>query len=102
MIRVVHPGSDADFLPIPDPGVKKAPDPGSGSSTLLMDKGDEQRRRLSYEELQLREGSGSEENWRSGQTQLQVSSCRLTCMYHTHKIMACGSKMIYSDYASDY
>ncbi len=44
MIRVVHPGSrirmltfypsripdpDADFLPIPDPGVKKAPDPGS-------------------------------------------------------------------------
>ncbi len=24
MIRVVHP----DFLPIPDPGVKKAPDPG--------------------------------------------------------------------------
>jgi hypothetical protein len=36
MIRVVHPGSripdpDADFLPcrIPDPGVKKIPDPGS-------------------------------------------------------------------------
>ena len=36
MIRVVHPGSripdpDADFLPsrIPDPGVKKAPNPGS-------------------------------------------------------------------------
>ena len=34
MIRVVHPGSrirdqDADFPPIPDPGVKKAPDPGS-------------------------------------------------------------------------
>jgi hypothetical protein len=32
MIRVVHPGSwfpdpDADFLSIPDPGVKKAPDP---------------------------------------------------------------------------
>ncbi len=25
---------DADFLPIPDPGVKKAPDPGSGSATL--------------------------------------------------------------------
>ncbi len=23
-----------DFLPIPDPGVKKAPDPGSGSATL--------------------------------------------------------------------
>ncbi len=38
MIRVVHPGSripdpDADFLLIPDPGVKKAPDPGS--ATLL-------------------------------------------------------------------
>jgi hypothetical protein len=30
MIRVFHPGSgypDPDFLPIPDPGVKKAPDP---------------------------------------------------------------------------
>jgi hypothetical protein len=27
---------DADFLPIPDPGVKKAPDPGSGSATLVM------------------------------------------------------------------
>jgi hypothetical protein len=26
---------DADFLPIPDPEVKKAPDPGSGSATLL-------------------------------------------------------------------
>jgi hypothetical protein len=50
----------------------------------LMVKGDEKRRRLSYEELQLREGSGSEENRRSGQAQLQVSRCRLTCMYHTH------------------
>jgi hypothetical protein len=32
MIQFVHPGSgipdpDADFLSIPDPGVKKAPDP---------------------------------------------------------------------------
>jgi hypothetical protein len=27
---------DADFLPIPDPGVKKAPDPGSGSATLQV------------------------------------------------------------------
>jgi hypothetical protein len=25
---------DLDFLPIPDPVVKKAPDPGSGSATL--------------------------------------------------------------------
>jgi hypothetical protein len=25
MIRIIHP----DFLPIPDPGVEKAPDPGS-------------------------------------------------------------------------
>jgi hypothetical protein len=45
MIRVVHPGSripdpDADFYPsrIPDPGVKKAPDPGS--ATLLPSKED--------------------------------------------------------------
>jgi hypothetical protein len=29
------PDLDADILPIPDPGVKKAPDPGSGSATLL-------------------------------------------------------------------
>ncbi len=32
--RVVHPGSD--FLPISDPGVKKAPDPGSASATLTV------------------------------------------------------------------
>jgi hypothetical protein len=32
------PDPDADFYPsrIPDPGVKKAPDPGSGSATLLL------------------------------------------------------------------
>ncbi len=32
------PDPDADFLPsrIPEPGVKKVPDPGSGSATLLM------------------------------------------------------------------
>jgi hypothetical protein len=39
MILVVHPDQDSDFLPIripePDPGVKKAPDPGSVSATLL-------------------------------------------------------------------
>jgi hypothetical protein len=29
------PDPDADFLPIPDPEVKKAPDPGSGSATLI-------------------------------------------------------------------
>jgi hypothetical protein len=28
------PDPDLEFLPIPDPGVKKAPDPGSGSATL--------------------------------------------------------------------
>ncbi len=28
------PDFDLDFLPIPDPRVKKAPDPGSGSATL--------------------------------------------------------------------
>ncbi len=43
MIRVVHPGSGSrmrilTFYPsrIPDPGVKKAPDPGSGSVTLYI------------------------------------------------------------------
>jgi hypothetical protein len=39
MIRVVHPVSRIRILTfypslIPDPGVKKAPDPGSGSATL--------------------------------------------------------------------
>jgi hypothetical protein len=29
---------DPDFLPIPNPGVKKAPDPGSGSATLAINK----------------------------------------------------------------
>jgi hypothetical protein len=29
VIRDVHPGSGYLFLPIPDPGVKKAPDPGT-------------------------------------------------------------------------
>jgi hypothetical protein len=35
MIRVVHPGSGSRMR-IPDPGVKKALDPGSGSETLLI------------------------------------------------------------------
>jgi len=40
MIRVVHPGSRIRMLTfypsrIPDPGVKKAPNPGSGSATLV-------------------------------------------------------------------
>jgi hypothetical protein len=30
------PDSNLDFLHIPDPGVKKAPDPGSGSATLEL------------------------------------------------------------------
>jgi hypothetical protein len=29
------PDPDLDFLPMPDPGVKKAPDLGSGFATLL-------------------------------------------------------------------
>jgi hypothetical protein len=28
------PDPDLDFLPIPDPGVKKAPNPGSGSTMV--------------------------------------------------------------------
>jgi hypothetical protein len=37
-VRDVHPGSKFFFHPYPDsyPGVKKAPDPGSGSATLLQ------------------------------------------------------------------
>ncbi len=33
-IRIPDP--DPDFLPIQDPGVKKVPDPGSGSTTLVL------------------------------------------------------------------
>jgi len=36
MIRFVHPGSGSRFVTIPDPGVKKAPDPGSGFATLVL------------------------------------------------------------------
>jgi hypothetical protein len=39
MIRVVHRELDHDFLPIPDPGVKKASDHGSGSATVLSGSG---------------------------------------------------------------
>jgi hypothetical protein len=34
MIWVVHPGSGSCLFPIPDPRVKNASDPGSGSATL--------------------------------------------------------------------
>ncbi len=36
-IWVWDPGSGKNLFRIPDPGVKKAPDPGSGSTTLLTD-----------------------------------------------------------------
>jgi hypothetical protein len=39
MIRVIHPGTGSRirvFLPIPDPEVKKAPDPGSGTLHLML------------------------------------------------------------------
>jgi hypothetical protein len=36
MIGMLNPDLDLDFLPIPDPGAKKAPDPGSGSATLVI------------------------------------------------------------------
>jgi hypothetical protein len=32
--EILDPGSGKNLLRIPDPGVKKAPDPGSGSATL--------------------------------------------------------------------
>ncbi len=34
MVRIVHPGSGCWLSPISDPGVKKAPIPGSGTATL--------------------------------------------------------------------
>jgi hypothetical protein len=33
-IWILDPGSGKNLFRIPDPGVKKAPDPGSGSATL--------------------------------------------------------------------
>jgi hypothetical protein len=35
-IWIWDPGSGKNLFRIPDPGVKKAPDPGSGSATLLI------------------------------------------------------------------
>jgi hypothetical protein len=35
-IWVWDPGSGKNLFQIPDPGVKEAPDPGSGSATLIM------------------------------------------------------------------
>jgi hypothetical protein len=32
---ILDPGSGKNLSRIPDPGVKKAPDPGSGSATLI-------------------------------------------------------------------
>jgi hypothetical protein len=34
-IWIWNPGSGKNLFRIPDPGVKKAPDPGSGSATLI-------------------------------------------------------------------
>jgi hypothetical protein len=36
MIQVFIPDPDPDFLTIPDPGVKMARDPGSGSAILVF------------------------------------------------------------------
>jgi hypothetical protein len=41
------PDPDADFLPIPDPGVKKAPDPGSGSGSATLNPLHKNKRLLS-------------------------------------------------------
>jgi hypothetical protein len=40
MMFIPDTGTDLDFYPsrIPDPGVKKTPDPGSGSATLESQK----------------------------------------------------------------
>jgi hypothetical protein len=34
--RIRDPGTGKNLFRIPDPGVKKAPDPGSGSATLVV------------------------------------------------------------------
>jgi hypothetical protein len=34
--RIPDPGSEKKLFRIPDPGVKKTPDPGSGSATLVL------------------------------------------------------------------
>jgi hypothetical protein len=34
--EIRDPGSGKNLFRIPDPGVKKAPDPGSGSATLVL------------------------------------------------------------------
>jgi hypothetical protein len=34
--KIFIPDLDLDFVPNPDPGIKKAPDPGSATATLRM------------------------------------------------------------------
>jgi hypothetical protein len=34
--EIRDPGSEKNLFRIPDPGIKKAPDPGSGSATLVF------------------------------------------------------------------
>jgi hypothetical protein len=56
MIRVVHPGSRIRMLTfypswIPDPGVKKAPNPGSGSATLASAVRGEHSRKEPFKQL---------------------------------------------------
>jgi hypothetical protein len=47
-IWVWDPGSGKNLFRIPDPGVKKAPDPGSGSATLLSIRPQELRYIIHY------------------------------------------------------
>jgi hypothetical protein len=44
MIRLFIPDPDPDFLPIPDLGVKKAPDPGFESAILTSTHGHERKK----------------------------------------------------------
>ncbi len=52
---MIIPDPDLDFLPISDPGVKKAPDPGSGSATLVkISEFTQNSRALKWEVVQRR------------------------------------------------
>jgi hypothetical protein len=70
MIRVAHPGSRIRMLTfypsrIPDPGVRKAPDPGSGSATLWYGK-----------QILTAPGGGEEKEVRSSEETVQPGGHR--------------------------
>jgi hypothetical protein len=84
---IQDPGSGKNLFRIPDPGVKKAPDPGSGSATLFRSS----RNSCSLEMFRSSIDMGRRDTFRSsigacrqGMSRSSIGSCRLgTSMINT-------------------